>query len=117
MEIERGDRTASPGCGVMTKSTSRECQRSGGDPYRPGISGQPQAAVLIIVNGEEQALIHPDPQQIGANLQDDLGVAEALQRHPSNAEKSETAKSRGRSASTVALVKYGITPGTAILSR
>jgi signal transduction histidine kinase len=44
------------------------------------ISGQPEAAALILVDGEGQALTHPDSQRIGTDLRGDLGVAEMLQR-------------------------------------
>ncbi|MBU0702417.1 MAG: HAMP domain-containing protein [Chloroflexi bacterium] len=56
---------------------------------QPLISGQPETAVLIIVDGEGRALTHPDPQQLGADLRDDLGVAEVFQQHPSNVQGSE----------------------------
>jgi signal transduction histidine kinase len=48
---------------------------------QPLISGQPEAAVMIVVDSEGQALTHPDPQRIGADL-DDLGVAEVLRQRP-----------------------------------
>ena len=56
---------------------------------QPLFSGQPETAVLIIVDGEGRALTHPDPQQLGADLRDDLGVAEVLQQHPSNVQGSD----------------------------
>ncbi|MCP4543053.1 MAG: hypothetical protein GY832_38555 [Chloroflexi bacterium] len=49
---------------------------------QPLIGAQPEIAMLIIVNGEGQALTHPAPQQIGADLRNDLGVAEVLRQHP-----------------------------------
>jgi signal transduction histidine kinase len=49
---------------------------------QPLISDQPEIAVLIVVDREGRALTHPDPQQIGADLKNDLGVAEILQQYP-----------------------------------
>ena len=39
-----------------------------------------QAGTVLVVDGEGQILVHPDPQQVGANRGDDPGVAEALRR-------------------------------------
>ena len=49
---------------------------------QPLIGVQPEIAVLIVVDGEGRALTHPDPQQIGADLRSDLGVAEVLRQYP-----------------------------------
>ena len=68
---------------------------------QPLISGQPETAVLIIVDGEGRALTHPDPQQLGADLRDDLGVAEVFQQHPSNVQGSEAAPSPGSGGAVI----------------
>jgi signal transduction histidine kinase len=49
---------------------------------QPLVSGQPETAVLIVLDGEGRALTHSDPQRIGTDLRGDLGVAEMLQRRP-----------------------------------
>ncbi|MEE8389865.1 MAG: ATP-binding protein [Anaerolineae bacterium] len=46
------------------------------------ISSQPEAAALVVVDGEGRALTHLDPRQIGADLRDDLGVVEVLRQRP-----------------------------------
>jgi signal transduction histidine kinase/DNA-binding NarL/FixJ family response regulator len=68
---------------------------------QPLISGQPETAVLIIVDGEGRALTHPDPQQLGADLRDDRGVAEVFQQHPPNVQGSETAPSPGSGGAVI----------------
>lgn len=49
---------------------------------QPLISSQPEAAALVVVDGEGRALTHLDPRQIGADLRDDPGVAEVLRQRP-----------------------------------
>ena len=48
---------------------------------QPLISGQPETAVLIVVDGAGQALTLLDSERIGADL-GDLGVAEVLRQRP-----------------------------------
>ena len=49
---------------------------------QPLFGDQPGTALQVVVDGEGRALAHPDPQQVGADLAQDPGVADALRQRP-----------------------------------